>query len=63
MEWCYDFYAKYPEDKVINPIGPLHGKKRVLRGREVFTEPLSNVGQLTERVLIPLGVDQKLGLG
>ena len=32
MEWCYDFYAKYPEGMAVNPIGPLHGKKRVLRG-------------------------------
>ena len=36
MEWCYDFYGKYPEDKVVNPIGPLHGKKRVLRGGSFY---------------------------
>ena len=36
MEWCYDFYAKYPERRVVNPIGPLYGKKRVLRGGSFF---------------------------
>ena len=34
MEWCYDFYERYPDALVINPIGPLHGKNRVLARRK-----------------------------
>ena len=36
MEWCYDFYDQYPEELAINPIGPLHGKNRVLRGGSFY---------------------------
>jgi len=36
MEWCYDFYEEYSEAFVINPIGPLHGKNRVLRGGSFY---------------------------
>jgi formylglycine-generating enzyme required for sulfatase activity len=32
-EWCYDFYDAYPTDEwTIDPIGPIRGKERVLRG-------------------------------
>jgi formylglycine-generating enzyme required for sulfatase activity len=31
-EWCNDWYAEYPTDSAINPIGPDDGKERVLRG-------------------------------
>jgi len=32
-EWCYDYYDDYPGDALtIDPIGPIRGKKRVLRG-------------------------------
>ena len=36
MEWCYDFYEEYSEAFAINPIGPLHGKNRVLRGGSFY---------------------------
>lgn len=36
MEWCYDFYGKYPNGVVVNPIGPLYGNKRVIRGGSFF---------------------------
>ena len=32
MEWCYDFYGDYPGKEVTNPIGPIKGNTRVLRG-------------------------------
>ena len=32
MEWCYDFYDEYPFGPVVDPIGPIRGTKRVLRG-------------------------------
>ena len=33
MEWCYDFFAEYPRKELsIDPIGPIRGAKRVLRG-------------------------------
>ena len=35
-EWCYDFYGEYSEGKVINPIGPLQGTTRVLRGGSFY---------------------------
>ena len=32
-EWCYDYYDVYPTDELtLDPIGPIRGKKRVLRG-------------------------------
>ena len=36
MEWCYDFYGQYAEHSLINPIGPLHGKNRILRGGSFY---------------------------
>lgn len=36
MEWCYDFYGDYPAGEVTNPIGPIKGITRVLRGGSWF---------------------------
>jgi formylglycine-generating enzyme required for sulfatase activity len=35
-EWCSDWYAKYPEDSVIDPSGPTSGKDKVRRGGSWF---------------------------
>ena len=32
LEWCSDYFAKYPTGDVIDPTGPSRGKQRVLRG-------------------------------
>ncbi|WP_291991578.1 formylglycine-generating enzyme family protein [Candidatus Accumulibacter sp. ACC003] len=31
-EWCSDWYADYPTKPQLDPLGPKHGKQRVLRG-------------------------------
>jgi len=31
-EWCFDWYGDYPSFSVVNPLGALSGKGRVLRG-------------------------------
>ena len=32
-EWCYDFYGDYPTgETLLDPIGPIRGVKRVIRG-------------------------------
>ena len=35
-EWCYDFYGKYSNEGATNPIGPIRGKTRVLRGGSFY---------------------------
>lgn len=35
-EWCYDFYGKYSNESATNPIGPIRGKTRVLRGGSFY---------------------------
>jgi len=35
-EWCYDFYGKYSNEDATNPIGPIRGKTRVLRGGSFY---------------------------
>ena len=32
MEWCLDWYGKYPEGPATDPVGPETGRGRVLRG-------------------------------
>ncbi len=37
MEWCYDYYGSYPDhDNSIDPIGPIHGTRRVVRGGSFY---------------------------
>ncbi len=36
MEWCYDFYGDYENQDVTNPIGPVKGNTRVLRGGSFY---------------------------
>ncbi len=36
MEWCHDLYGKYKLSAQIDPIGPLNGKNRVLRGNHWY---------------------------
>ncbi|MEF8721143.1 MAG: formylglycine-generating enzyme family protein [Candidatus Accumulibacter delftensis] len=31
-EWCADWYDEYPGERQADPLGPKHGKQRVLRG-------------------------------
>ena len=32
LEWCFDWYGDYPVSPAVDPMGPLRGKARVLRG-------------------------------
>ncbi len=32
FEWCWDWFGKYPSEPVENPLGPLTGEFKVLRG-------------------------------
>lgn len=37
MEWCYDYYGDYPTRELdIDPIGPIYGTKRVVRGGSFY---------------------------
>ena len=36
-EWCSDWYGKYPSGSVVDPVGPVGGTYRVLRGGSWFT--------------------------
>ena len=37
MEWCFDYYGNYSiEDIVTNPIGPIRGSKKVVRGGSFY---------------------------
>ncbi len=31
-EWCWDWLGSYPAGRLVNPMGPPHGTRRVLRG-------------------------------
>ena len=31
-EWCHDYYGSYPSAQTIDPVGPIRGKDRVIRG-------------------------------
>ena len=31
-EWCWDWYGKYPTERVTDPTGPVEGSERVFRG-------------------------------
>jgi formylglycine-generating enzyme required for sulfatase activity len=35
-QWCSDWYGEYPEKPIKDPVGPLSGKHRVLRGGSWF---------------------------
>ncbi len=32
VEWCNDWYAKYPKEEVKDPQGPINGSSKILRG-------------------------------
>ena len=36
MEWCYDFYSDYKDGVDTNPIGPIRGNRRVIRGGSFY---------------------------
>jgi len=36
-EWCWDWYGEYPTSEVIDPVGPLTGEFRIIRGGDFAT--------------------------
>lgn len=38
LEWCEDWYGKYPEKSAVDPQGPKSGDNRVLRGGSWFND-------------------------
>jgi len=37
-EWCLDWYGEYPNGSVTDPVGPLTGSKRVMRGGSWYSD-------------------------
>ena len=61
MEWCYDFYGEYPEkDITIDPIGPIRGMKRVIRGGS-FLRPAQSARSATRESLEPSWRGSEIG--
>ena len=38
-EWCQDWYGKYTSKNIVDPTGPIDGKRRVCRGGDVGVMP------------------------
>lgn len=39
LEWCQDWYSKYPDQQQTDPLGPDTGESRVLRGGSFYDGP------------------------
>lgn len=63
MEWCYDFYGEYPDQEAtvsIDPIGPIRGVKRVLRGGS-FLRPAHSARSASRESLEPSWRGSEIG--
>ena len=61
MEWCYDYYGYYSNDQVsLDPIGPIRGTKRVLRGGS-FLRPAQNARSAARESLEPSWRGSEIG--
>jgi len=61
MEWCYDFYGYYSKDEIsIDPIGPIRGTKRVLRGGS-FLRPAQSARSAARESLEPSWRGSEIG--
>ena len=61
MEWCYDFYGYYSKDKIsVDPIGPIRGTKRVLRGGS-FLRPAQSARSAARESLEPSWRGSEIG--
>lgn len=49
-EWCIDWYGPYTDQPQVNPIGPLVGTDRVMRGTSDLWESLGNIFNYTIRI-------------
>ncbi len=38
-EWCADWYGPYSKDAAIDPVGPVSGENKVIRGGSWYNEP------------------------
>ena len=61
MEWCYAFYGEYPDVSIsIDPIGPIRGAKRVLRGGS-FLRPAHSARSAARESLEPSWRGSEIG--
>ncbi len=61
MEWCYDFFGEYPDEELsIDPIGPIRGAKRVLRGGS-FLRPAQSARSAARESLEPSWRGSEIG--
>ncbi|MCA9787097.1 MAG: SUMF1/EgtB/PvdO family nonheme iron enzyme, partial [Candidatus Cloacimonetes bacterium] len=54
LEWCNDFYAStYPSGPLLDPMGPSSGTRRVLRGGDFGTAPITYSSGVTRQNSLP----------
>jgi formylglycine-generating enzyme required for sulfatase activity len=59
-EWCSDWYGKYEEKDVIDPIGPVDGSDRVLRGGS-WSDDARSTRSANRGRSVPAGRDGYIG--
>ncbi|MCB1047513.1 MAG: SUMF1/EgtB/PvdO family nonheme iron enzyme [Calditrichaeota bacterium] len=62
LEWCNDLYtASYPAGPLLDPMGPTTGTRRVLRGGDFGTAPITNSSGVTRQNGLPTSARPWIG--